>query len=237
MLGVLKSCIMNAIIMSLSYCRQKYAAQKFRAAKTSLNTEESGRDDKEDYEIQRNSFGAPVYGPKLAKYLNCHDPLDRSIALQEVLNPFRKIRVWKKAVSFLESLPVALQHEDWKPKYTGIICWRTTGYDKMQKNDLWLLSMFEARHPNGFTNVAWLIARRMKRKGDSSQKEALDTTTLRELIDSKGRLIPKVPEPSVPRFTIPRPPRASMQDLYERMDSMEIRQEAIKRMYYRQSYH
>nr|GEV70283.1 hypothetical protein [Tanacetum cinerariifolium] len=81
-------------------------------AKTSLNTKESDRYDEEDYEIQRNSFGAPVYGPKPAKYLNCHDSLDRSIALQEVLNPFRKICVWKKAVSFLESLPVALQHED-----------------------------------------------------------------------------------------------------------------------------
>ncbi|GJR49908.1 hypothetical protein Tco_1400429 [Tanacetum coccineum] len=77
-----------------------------------------GSDDEEDYGIQRNSFGAPMYGPKPAKYLNCRDLLDRSIALQEVLNPFRKICVWKKFVSFLGSLPVALQHEDWKPEYT-----------------------------------------------------------------------------------------------------------------------
>nr|GEV03952.1 hypothetical protein [Tanacetum cinerariifolium] len=66
---------------------------------------------------------------------------------------------------------------------------------------------------------------------------ALDTTTLRELIDSKGRLIPKPPEPGVPRVAIPRPLRALMQDLYERIDSMEIRQRAIERMSYRQSYH
>ncbi|GJY06649.1 hypothetical protein Tco_0373703 [Tanacetum coccineum] len=46
---------------------------------------------------------------------------------------------------------------------------------------------------------------------------ALDTTTLRELIDSEGRLIPEVLEPRVPRVAIPRPPRASMQDLYERI--------------------
>ncbi|GJZ57411.1 hypothetical protein Tco_0612905 [Tanacetum coccineum] len=105
---------------------------------------------------------------------------------------------------------------------------RTTGYDKMQKNDLWLLSMFEARHQNGYENVAWLIARWMKRKEAGSQKEsmiscgqfitkiakrknllseevlnslsaliycrALDTTTLRELIDFEGRLVPEVPE-------------------------------------------
>ncbi|GKE56947.1 hypothetical protein Tco_1496132, partial [Tanacetum coccineum] len=56
--------------------------------------------------------------------------------------------------------------------------------------------------------------------------KALDTTTLKELIDSKGRLIPEVPELGVPRVAIPKPPRASMQDLYERIDSMEIRQRA-----------
>ncbi|GKA79594.1 hypothetical protein Tco_0786190, partial [Tanacetum coccineum] len=105
------------------------------------------------------------------------------------------------------------------------------------KNDLWLLSMFDARHQNGYANVAWLIARWMKRKGAGSHKEsmiccgqfitknakrknllfeevlnslsaliycrALDTTTLRELIDSEGRLIPEAPEPGVPRVAIP----------------------------------
>ncbi|GKD22934.1 hypothetical protein Tco_1224637 [Tanacetum coccineum] len=34
------------------------------------------------------------------------------------------------------------------------LCQRTTGYEKIQKNDLWLLSMFEARHQNGYVNVA-----------------------------------------------------------------------------------
>nr|GEW28829.1 hypothetical protein [Tanacetum cinerariifolium] len=53
---------------------------------------------------------------------------------------------------------------------------------------------------------------------------ALDTTTLRELIEFEGRLIPKAPQPCVHRVTIPIPQRASMQELYERMGSMEIRQ-------------
>ncbi|GKC74808.1 hypothetical protein Tco_1120691, partial [Tanacetum coccineum] len=74
------------------------------------------------------------------------------------------------------------------------LCHRTTGYDEIQKNVLWLLSMFDARHQNGYANVAWLIARWMKRKGAG-----------------------------VPIVDIPRPQRASMQDLYERMGSMEIR--------------
>nr|GEU54112.1 hypothetical protein [Tanacetum cinerariifolium] len=136
------------------------------------------------------------------------------------------------------------------------------------KNYLWLLSMFDARHQNGYANVAWLITRGMKRKGAGTQKESqiyyrqlilkiarkcrvltedvvrslsaliycrdLDTITLRDLIDFEGKLIPEDPKPGVPRVGIPRPPRASMQDLYDRM---EIRQEAIERMEYRHSYH
>nr|GEZ92594.1 hypothetical protein [Tanacetum cinerariifolium] len=96
-------------------------------AKTSLKTEESDSDDEEDYGIQRNKFKSLIYGPKSTKYLNCHDPLDRSIALQEVLSLFRKICVWKKAVSFLGSLHVALQHEDWKPGYTRNYCNKAEG--------------------------------------------------------------------------------------------------------------
>nr|GEV14509.1 RNA-directed DNA polymerase, eukaryota, reverse transcriptase zinc-binding domain protein [Tanacetum cinerariifolium] len=65
----------------------------------------------------------------------------------------------------------------------------------------------------------------------------LDTTTLRDLIDSKGKLILEDPQPGVPRDGIPRPLRVSMQDLYDRMGRMDIRQEAIERMEYRQSYH
>ncbi|GJS66130.1 hypothetical protein Tco_0680694 [Tanacetum coccineum] len=145
---------------------------------------------------------------------------------------------------------------------------RKTGYDKIQKNDLWLLSMFNARHQNGYANVAWVIARWMKRKGAGTQKESqiccgqfiskiarkcrvltedvvrslsaliycrdLDIITLRDLIDFDGKLILEDPQPGVPRFGIPRPSRASMQDLYDRMGRMEICQEAIERMEYRQ---
>nr|GEV10181.1 hypothetical protein [Tanacetum cinerariifolium] len=65
----------------------------------------------------------------------------------------------------------------------------------------------------------------------------MDITTLRELIDSEGRLIPEAPQPYVPKVAIPRAQRASMQDLYERLDSIEIRQGAIERMAYRKSYY
>nr|GEU53347.1 RNA-directed DNA polymerase, eukaryota, nucleotide-binding alpha-beta plait domain protein [Tanacetum cinerariifolium] len=126
-------------------------------------------------------------------------------------------------------------------------------------------------HQNGYANVAWLIARWIKRKGAGTQKESqiccgqfitklarksrvlsdevlrslstpthyrdLDTTTLRELIDYEGRLTPEDPQPGVPRIGISRLLRASMQDLYERMGNIKIRQGASERMSYRQSYH
>ncbi|GJZ88019.1 hypothetical protein Tco_0659801 [Tanacetum coccineum] len=88
-------------------------------AKTILNTEEIDSDDEEDYGIQRNSFGMPMYGPKPAKYLNGNDSIGRALALQDVINSFRKSYVWKKAVDFLGSLPIPLQHMKWKPDYKG----------------------------------------------------------------------------------------------------------------------
>nr|GEV55926.1 hypothetical protein [Tanacetum cinerariifolium] len=65
----------------------------------------------------------------------------------------------------------------------------------------------------------------------------LNTKMLRDLIDSDGKLIPEDPQLGVPRVSIPKPPRASMWDLYNRRGRMEIRQEAIEHMKYRQSYH
>nr|GEW61008.1 hypothetical protein [Tanacetum cinerariifolium] len=53
-----------------------------------VRTAESDSDDEEEYEIKRNKFGAPIYGPKPAAYLNCNDPAERSLALQSVINPF-----------------------------------------------------------------------------------------------------------------------------------------------------
>ncbi|GKC26675.1 hypothetical protein Tco_1033969 [Tanacetum coccineum] len=109
------------------------------------------------------------------------------------------------------------------------LCQRTTGYEKIQKNYLYLLSMFDARHQNRYANVSWVITKWMKRKRARTQKESqiccgqfisklarkcrvltgdvvrslsapiycrdLDTITLRDLIDSKGKLIPEDPQP------------------------------------------
>ncbi|GJS80655.1 hypothetical protein Tco_0730536 [Tanacetum coccineum] len=69
---------------------------------------------------------------------------------------------------------------------TYCLCQRTTGYDKIQKNDSWLLSMFDARHQNGYANGV--------DRGCGEELD-LDTTTLRDLIDSDGKLIPEDPRP------------------------------------------
>ncbi|GKB42312.1 gag protease polyprotein [Tanacetum coccineum] len=82
-------------------------------------TAESDSDDEEEYVIKRNKFRAPIYGPRPPPYLNCANSEDRSSTIQAVTNPFRKISVWEKAVSFLGSLPVPLKQVNWKPDYKG----------------------------------------------------------------------------------------------------------------------
>nr|GEZ70623.1 DNA-directed DNA polymerase [Tanacetum cinerariifolium] len=74
-------------------CHQTFRAGRFDL----LRTTENDSDDEEEYQIKRNKFGASIYGPKPAPYLNCNDPTDRSLALKVVTNTFRKISVWKKA--------------------------------------------------------------------------------------------------------------------------------------------
>ncbi|GJV86224.1 hypothetical protein Tco_1530162 [Tanacetum coccineum] len=114
---------------------------------------------------------------------------------------------------------------------------RTTRYDKVQKNDLCLLCMFDARHQNGYANVAWGVDRGCgKDLSAPIYCRDLDTITLRDLINLDGKLIREDLQPGVPRVGIPRPSKASMQDLYDKIGRMEIRQEGIKRMEYRQSY-
>ncbi|GJX42602.1 hypothetical protein Tco_0257592 [Tanacetum coccineum] len=97
-----------------------FCHQTFRCARSDvMRNAESDSDNEEDYEIKRNKFGAPIYGPKPAPYLNCNDPAERSLAIQTVTSPFRKISVWKKAVSLFVSLPVPLKHVNRNPDFKG----------------------------------------------------------------------------------------------------------------------
>nr|GEV25099.1 pescadillo-like protein [Tanacetum cinerariifolium] len=119
------------------------------------------------------------------------------------------------------------------------LCQRTIGYDKVKKNDLWLLRAGTQKESQIFYGQ---FISKLARKCRVLTKDAvrslsaliyckdLDTTTFRDLVDSDGKLILEDPQQGVPRVCIPRPPRASIHDLYDRMGRMETRQEAIERM-------
>ncbi|GJY87330.1 hypothetical protein Tco_0501958 [Tanacetum coccineum] len=67
-----------------------FVYQQYDVVKVRSNHEESDSDDDEEYYMKRNEMGKPFYGPNRAKYLNCDDPMDRALALQDAINPFRK---------------------------------------------------------------------------------------------------------------------------------------------------
>ncbi|GKD52276.1 hypothetical protein Tco_1281252 [Tanacetum coccineum] len=95
------------------------------------------------------------------------------------------------------------------------VCQRTTGYDKVKRNELWLMSMFEMKNINGYVNARWL-----KRKGVGSQKDSMiccgqiiiKITKKMGLLTDEGKLIDEDPAPGVPRIAMPRHPRPSIQD-------------------------
>ncbi|GJT42156.1 hypothetical protein Tco_0942021 [Tanacetum coccineum] len=59
-----------------------FCHQTFRATRSDvMRNAKSDSDDEEEYQIQRNKFGAPIYGLKPAPYLNCNDPAERSLAI------------------------------------------------------------------------------------------------------------------------------------------------------------
>ncbi|GJZ69852.1 hypothetical protein Tco_0633402 [Tanacetum coccineum] len=95
---------------------------------------------------------------------------------------------------------------------------------------------------NGYANVVWLMAKWLKRKGVGSQKDSMIcygqlimkmAKKMRLLTDE---VVPEDLAPGVPRVAILRGLGPSMQDLYERMGGMEIRQGEIERIAHRQSY-
>ncbi|GJT25291.1 hypothetical protein Tco_0895228 [Tanacetum coccineum] len=94
--------------------------QTFRAAKSEkIRIAESDSDDEEDYVIKRNDMGTPIHNSRPIGYQNNTNPAENMTlsTLESVINPFRKISVWKKAVSFLGSLPAKLRDVEWKPDY------------------------------------------------------------------------------------------------------------------------
>ncbi|GKC89390.1 hypothetical protein Tco_1150039 [Tanacetum coccineum] len=105
----------------------------------------------------------------------------------------RDLHLYRSSITSVRFLILKVLHK--------MITYGLTGYEKIQRNDLWLLSMFEDRHQNGYANMAWVIAKWIK-KGSWKSEGQLDLlwTTLRELIDSEDRLIPKIPVDDILRL-------------------------------------
>ncbi|GJV44170.1 hypothetical protein Tco_1428706 [Tanacetum coccineum] len=285
-----------------------FCHQTFHGARSDvMRNTESNSDDEEEYQINRNKFGAPIYGPKPALYLNCNDSAERSLREAETNEEIFTSVAWIRAFNINEPIYVKLCHEfystyefdevcaDDELQTKKIIKFRLGGRahsltllefarrlgmyhaDELEEDGFNVyfeggvtLLLFGAQFEgdsqddhlwvvsedgwNGYANVGWLIARWIKRKGAGTQKESqiccgqfilkiarkcrvltedvvrslsdpiycrdLETTPLRDLIDSEGKLILEDPQPGVPRVGIPRPSGASMQDLYDRMGRM-----------------
>ncbi|GJU81180.1 hypothetical protein Tco_1283545 [Tanacetum coccineum] len=96
--------------------------QTFRAARSEkIRIAESDSDDEEDYVIKRNDMGTPIHNSRPIGYQNNTNPAENMTlsTLELVINPFKKISVWKKAISFLGSLPAKVRDVEWKPEYKG----------------------------------------------------------------------------------------------------------------------
>ncbi|GJU53227.1 hypothetical protein Tco_1226941 [Tanacetum coccineum] len=220
---------------------------------TNVTTEEIDSEDDEDYCIKRNSLGEPIYGPKSLKYLNCNDPMDRALALQEeVLNNMGSTEeienMLEMKVYEADSQEDIFSSKEWRRE--PCLNYPESYFTSATKDDhLWLVPKDDwtkgvGSQKDSMICCGQLITKMVKKMRVLIDKvlnslstptycRALDTTTLRELINSEGRLILEVPAPGVPRVAIPRGPRPYMHDLYHRMGSMEIYQGAIKRMAYR----
>ncbi|GJW58372.1 hypothetical protein Tco_0105103 [Tanacetum coccineum] len=123
------------------------------------------------------------------------------------------------------------------------LCQRMTRYDKVQKNDLWLLSMVDAIRQNESQFVYGQFISKIARKFRVLTEDVvrslsaqiyyrdLDTITLKDLIDFESKLISEDPQPGAPRVGIPRPLVSIYTGFVDRMDRMEDTQRgAIEKM-------
>ncbi|GJU89397.1 hypothetical protein Tco_1301820 [Tanacetum coccineum] len=125
---------------------------------------------------------------------------------------------------------------------------RTNGYDKIDRNELWLLSMFEDRNHERYANVSWVIARWMKRKGKGTHEGSqivcgqFVTKLARkfrllndEVLDGLRALIFFRTLDATTLKELIRPDGRLITEY--RMCRMEVRQGVLERMARKQSYH
>nr|GEV27347.1 hypothetical protein [Tanacetum cinerariifolium] len=220
-----------------------FCHQTFRAARSDImRNAESDSDDVEDYQIKRNKFGAPVYGPKPAPYLNYNDPAERSLAIETTMETHddkvgsSRSKRTRQHETVDEVLLPQVHYE--------FLIWEGCNRDAKSRmgcngeiDDMLKVRLREAgSNEEIFTSAAWIrafninepiyvelchkfystyefdefiskIARKCKVLTEDVVRSLsalvycrdLDTITLRELIDSDGKLIPEDPQPGIPR--------------------------------------
>ncbi|GJY78370.1 hypothetical protein Tco_0484171 [Tanacetum coccineum] len=255
--------------------------QTFRAARSDvLRIAESDSDDEEEYEIKRNKFGAPMYGPKPAPYLNCNDPTmggnddeDGSSrpkhsrqfeTVEEVLLPqvhyefllwegcngdaksriklreagsneeiFTSV-VWIRAFNINEPIYSELCHEFYSTYEFDEVC----ADDELQTKKI--IKFRLGGRAYNFTLLEF--ARRLgSYHADELDEEGFDVyfqggLRSNEHFNAQDYWLSISREENL---SLSRSHASTIRylDLYDRMGIMEIRQEAIERMEYRQSYH
>ncbi|GKC70468.1 putative reverse transcriptase, RNA-dependent DNA polymerase [Tanacetum coccineum] len=128
--------------------------QTFHDARSDfMRNVESDSDDEEDYQIKRNKFGAPIYGPKPAPYLNCNDPDERSLKEHMMMMPDHhdpnaqdNMKPWKNYFFH---------------KFTMNFCYGkdVAEMKSLEIDDLLRIRLREARSDEEiFTSVAWIRA-------------------------------------------------------------------------------
>ncbi|GKE31878.1 hypothetical protein Tco_1451200 [Tanacetum coccineum] len=98
--------ILYRIFEELEREHVKPVSHSFYVSEIQNNVEESNNDDEEEYYLKRDEMGRPFYGMNLISYFDRNDPMERALAIHDLINPFQKMCVWKKVVAFLGSLPV-----------------------------------------------------------------------------------------------------------------------------------
>ncbi|GKB44668.1 hypothetical protein Tco_0889610 [Tanacetum coccineum] len=205
--------------------------QTFRAARSEkIRIAESDSDDEEDYVIKRNEMGKPIHNSRPIGYQNNTNPAENMSlsTLESVINPFRKISVLKKAVSFLGSLPAKLRDVEWKPDYK--MCYSNPELATGQwKTEIRLTD------PYGNISMQAFVTKPTKRKLSKYHKlsDIMSPNCMFEDRHQNGYanlawVIAKWKK---------KKGAGSQKDNQICCGSIDIRQEAIERMEYRQAYH
>ncbi|GJS79747.1 hypothetical protein Tco_0729628 [Tanacetum coccineum] len=94
-----------------------------------------------NFEVGRDEDGNAKYGLVAPSFLDIEDDMERALAMEAYVNPFKNIIVFKKLVDFLSSLSVQLKNIDWGNEGYGT-------YKKIDGDGNWH-ARFEIVTPSG----------------------------------------------------------------------------------------